>query len=294
MRHLAFRDWFRLTACLTVFLLNAGCGNKKPSEAPAESTEQAAAAVREEVLRSLHDSGLNKQLHASGVYDPTALHDITLVPHYLQQGNKAQAAMSLGIYMSDLGYLVDFRRTDLTRRYFDGCFVLANHVGLKKQFSHAVELRFSDIISGNESLEKIRDQLFNNAENMAQGDEFKKMHGSALTGYYIEELYHMVVFAQSSPTMTSDSLVQVRLEVAKALVNQQSQVSNLIGYFDHVQLKSEGNALYQDFLQMQAKYQALDKVRLLNLNDPSLILEDKEFQEIVSFIVSIRRKITEI
>jgi hypothetical protein len=98
--------------------------------------------------------------------------------------------------------------------------------------------------------------LFKDASNTAEQEEFKKLHPSALTGYYIEELSLLALFIKSCRTTeSSDSLFFAALS---AFANQKDKLDNLITNFDHVQLKSAGILAYQDLLLLQSKYLAID------------------------------------
>lgn len=92
-----------------------------------------AAAVRESVLKSFRASEATSQVRRLGAaFQPDLLSDITRSYHYLQLSNKGAAAANLGIYLSDLGYLIEFQQTAEVQRYFEACFLLANNVGMKK------------------------------------------------------------------------------------------------------------------------------------------------------------------
>ncbi len=253
--------------------------------------EVQSAAVRDSVLQSFQTSAVTAQLHAfEDSCRQDFLHDIVQVHHYLQLSNKGAAAANLGIYMSDLGYLIKCRQKALVQQYFDGCFLLANYVGMEKQFSHAIELRFAEIISGNEAVEKFLDPLFKDATNTSSGEEFKKMHGAALTGYYVEELYHLARFAQAHTKMEHSDRLALR-DGLYMLIEQRNELGYLIDYFDHVKLKPEGNAVYRELLTMQREYQMLDRMRWLHEDDPALILQDMHLKNIVDQIILIRAKI---
>ncbi len=285
------RRFVRLAVCgVMLLLLLPGCGGKKAVPQENADLVENADQTREQVLKSLRESGITRQfpLSASG-FQPEAVHDISRVHDYLKQGNKAIPALQLGVYMSDLGYLVDFGKKEEARQYFEGCVLLANDVGLNRQFSQAVELRFGEIISGNEALGKSLDRLYQYADNSS--DEFKKMHAAALTGYYVEELYHLVVFVQSSTRDENGS--GLRMKAVQTLLGQKEEVGNLIGYFDHLDLKPEGILLYQDFLKMQAIYMALETDRLMKTTDLAAIQQDRNFADIMNSITSIRKTITE-
>ena len=114
---------------------------------------------------------------------------------------------------------------------------------MKKQFSQAIQLGFNEIIAGDTNLEKSLAVVFKDASNTAEQEEFKKLHASALTGYYIEELYLLAFYLKAyHSTDGSDSLFFAALN---AFVNQKDELDNLITYFDQVQLKSAGLTAYQ-------------------------------------------------
>jgi hypothetical protein len=267
------------------------CGGKPAvTEQAAIQNDSSALQATNEVLQSLRESGITRQFSADGsVFQAEAVHDINKSHDYLHQSNKAAAAIRLGIYMSDLGYLMEFDRRDQAKRYFEECLLLANHVGLQELFSKAVEVRFSDIISGNADLQRDLGRLFKHATNTAAADEFKKIHAAALAGYYIEELYHLTLFIQTAPQQ--ENLSPLRMKALQTLLSQKDEVGNLIRYFDHLELKPEGIALYQEYLKMQSGYQSLDADRLLKETNEMIILQDKKFNEILASIISIRNRI---
>ena len=160
---------------------------------------------------------------------------------------------------------------------------------MKKQFSQAIQFGFNEIIAGDKKLEKSLDHRFKDASNTAEQEEFKKLHASALTGYYIEELYLLASFVKSyNSTDSADSVFFVALRV---FANQKDELDNLISYFDHIQLKPEGISAYQDLLALQTKYLALDSDRLLHEPDAKLVLQDKSLQDIFDSLFSFRKRI---
>ena len=280
-----------LALCLFCSIFVSSCSSKKnDNKKNVETEEQQAKAVRENVVESFRASAINVQLHTWGETFPEGLlNDVTRSHHYLQLKNQGAAAVNLGIYISDLGLAVVFNKSREVQRYFDACFLLADYVGMKKQFSKVVSLQFPEIISGNENMDGSLDRLFDNAQNTT--DEFKRMHADALAGYYIEELYHLVKFAQSA---SADNDHQARLTSLKLVLDQSSALSNLVRYFDHLKLKPQGITVYQNFLSMQAKYLTSGIAGLRHETDPLIILQNKGFQELASQIVVTRRSITDL
>ena len=275
--------------CFCIFLL-IGCGTKKNDGEKIDKGVPDAAAVRDDVLKSLRSSQVTNQLKFSRQYfDNGLLNDVDRTNHYLKAGNKGAAAANLGIYMSDLSCLIAHGKRDEASRYFQACLALSEFIGMKKQFSQAVQLGFNEIIAGDKNLEKSLAVLFQDASNTAEQEEFKKLHASALTGYYIEELSLLALFLKSyRTTESSDSLFFAALS---AFANQKDELDNLITYFDHVQLKSAGLSAYQDLLTLQSKYLALDNTKLLQEADPKVILRDKTLQDIFDSLFSLRQRI---
>ncbi len=292
--HFFSRQYIVFHSCffyLTILLL-AGCGSGAKND-KTEFKESDASAKKDEVLNTLRRSQITKQLHSSGeFFHREALHDISKTNHYLLLSNKAVAAANLGVYMSDLGYLVEFENNDASR-YFDACLLLSEYAGIKKQFSNAVELRFQEIISGNEAIEQSMSKAFNGAENESQGEDFKKHHAAALTGYYFEELYHLVTIVKWYENKSlADTTTQVVRSAIHSLLNQKQEINNLVGYYDHIKIQSKGILLYQDLLRLQKLYQTPDIDRMLNESNLTAVLQNKNTQDIFNSIIAIRDGIT--
>jgi hypothetical protein len=275
--------------CFCIFVL-IGCGTKKGDEGKIDKEVFDAAAVRDDVLKSLRSSQITRELKFSRqLFDNGLLNDVDRTNHYLKKGNKGAAAANLGIYMSDLSCLIAHGKRDEASRYFQACLALSEFVGMKKQFSQAIHLGFNEIIAGDKNLENSLAVLFKDAGNTAQEEEFKKLHASALTGYYIEELYLLGIYLKSyRSTDGSDSLFFAALG---AFANQKDELNNLITYFDHVQLKPAGISAYQDLLSLQSKYMEMDSKQLLQESDPKVVLRDKTLQDIFDVLFSLRQRV---
>ena len=261
------------------------CSNSS-SKKESESAELAAQEARQGVLRGINEAGLNLNVYARSAFQEDAVHDISLIPSYIVNGNKSATALILGLFMSDLGYVNAFGKPVETQRFFEGCFLLANDIGMKKQFEHAIDLQFADILSGKQNLSPSQEKILNNAENRVDSAEFKKLHAAALAGFYIEELYHMVIYLESSAV--ADSLVMQTFQI---LMSQRQHLNNLVGYFDHLPMKPEGIALYMDILKLQEKYQEIDPALLSKAIFPAA-RQDEPYADILASIKIIRGKIT--
>ena len=272
-----------------IFLL-IGCGTKNSDRENADKVVNDAAGVRDDVLKSLRSSQITEQLRFSReTFDKGLLNDVDRTNHYLKAANKGAAAANLGVYMSDLSCLITHGKRDEANRYFQACMTLSEYIGMKKQFSQAIQTGFNDIIEGDEKLEKSLANLFKDATNTAEQEEFKKLHASALTGYYVEELYLLASFLKSYRSPDGpDSVFFVALSV---FANQKDELNNLITYFDHVQLKPAGISAYQDLLSLQAKYLAMESERLLQETDPKIVLRNKSLLDIFDSLFSLRERV---
>jgi len=271
-----------------------GCGTKQSPPEQSDFVEGDAVTIRDKVLNTLRASRVTAQLYSSDIgVDSGFLNNVNRTDQYLKAGDKGAVAANLGIYLSDLSFLVVFDQRDDANRYFDACLRLSEFLGMKKQFGESIHFGFNEILAGDQKLQKSFDRMFKDANNVSAGDEFKKLHSSALTGYYIEELYHLVSFLRSTKPEQGNP-AQIFFTTLTTLIDQKNELNNLVSYFDHMDLKPEGISLYQDLLSLQASYLALDGPRLLSKNDPSLIVEDKTLADIFESISLIRTKITDL
>jgi hypothetical protein len=288
-KHFGSRLLFYFYGFIMGIFLLTGCEKKGNSvEEKTDVDVRDAEVVRNNVLKSLHTSDVTNQLQfSSESFAKGLLNDVDRTNHYLRRG-KGVAAANLGIYLSDLSCLLAHDRRDEAGRYFEACLALSKYIGMEKQFSQAIQFGFNEIIAGDEKLQKSLADEFKNATNTAQEEEFKKAHASALTGYYIEELYHLSFFLQSHNSVDQDSVFFVAFGV---FMNQKDELNNLVTYFDHFKLKSEGISAYQDLLALQAKYFALDRDRLLRETNASHLLQDKSLMDIFDSLSSLRKRI---
>jgi hypothetical protein len=273
---------------LCIFLV-IGCGTKKSDGDPDKDVNNAAV-VRDDVLKSLRSSRIPDQVRFSReAIDNGLLNDVDRTNHYLKAGNKGAAAANLGVYMSDLSSLITHGKRDEANRYFQACLTLSEFIGMKKQFSQAIHLGFNDIIEGDENLQKSLDVLFEDATNTAEQKEFKKLHASALTGYYIEELYLLASYLKFY--RSTDGPDSVFFLAFRTFATQKDELNNLITYFDHVQLTSAGISAYQDLLSLQASYLKMESERLLQETDPKVVMRDKSLLDAFDVLYSLRKQI---
>ena len=279
-------------SAFTLCIILIGCGSKQNEGEKTENAKQDAAAASDDVLKSLRSSQVTDRVRfADENFDKGLLNDVDRANHYLSKGDKGASAVNLGIYMSDLSCLIAHGKREEASRYFQACLTLSESIGMKKQFIKAVQLHFNEIISGDEKLKKSMAELLKDASNTAELEEFKKLHASALTGYYIEELYLLASFIRSHDT-PRDSIFAATLRV---FASQKDELGNLIAHFDHLQLKSPGISAYQELLTLQKRYWAMDTDRFLSLQEtnPDLVLNDKSIQDVFETLFSLRKRIVD-
>jgi hypothetical protein len=269
--------------CLTLFLQS--CNTKKQDTTEAPAVRQVDTLLRDQVLGSVRSSPITDRLYNNGLpFRRDLLHNTDLTDRYLKKANKHIAAANLGIYLSDLTYVMGFGELEEGKRYFESCYRISEYVGMKKQLGNAIQTGFAAILENDTTLQTTVQSIFDDAANNASGEDFKKLHITALTGYYIEELYHLVSLLQTQPPLPDSVAVNIL-----AVVSDQSQeLNNLIGCFDHVHMKQEGIPVYQDLLSLQAQYLALDRERT---NKQALKINDKRLTGIFNTITSIRTAI---
>ena len=280
--------WCILSLQVMTFLL--GCGTKNDRQAAKhEFNEQDATTTQNAVLRSLRTSEVTTRIFSTGVeFNIALLNDVDHVSRYARR-DKGVAAANFGVYLSDLKYAAAFDEEEYVKRYFEACLRLSEYCGIKKEFTQAVQFHFDEIIAGDEAFQKSVQKQIKDADNVSKGEEYQKAHASALAGYYIEELYHLVSFMQLYASETKAD--QVFSTLFETLITQKNELNSLIGYFDHIQLKTGGISAYQELLSIQKMYLALNTDQLLQETNPSLILKNKDLQQISEAIRSIRNRI---
>jgi hypothetical protein len=206
-----------------------------------------------------------------------------------------KAAMNLGVYTADIGYLVSYDKTQEAIDYLNSCKTLADNLGVLGSFDIELLKRFESNISNKDSLSIMLNQTIQQTEKLLRDDARSKLAVLVLTGSFIEGLYISTGLVNSYPKdlLPADTRNVILTPVIQVILNQQKSVSNLLKMLTSVEQTEPVTSIVADVIELEKAYNALDIEDQIASNRADLMLSDKNLVQITEIVGRIRTLITE-
>ena len=223
-----------LLAALVV--LSCGDSNKKSKselEAEAEVYAEAEKQLIEEIDKVVMDmpspSEVPYLLMATGAdFSGSLINNIDNASKYYNSPDKA--AMNLGAYSTDIGYLSSYDQTQDALKYLETCQKLADQIGVASAFELDVIERFEQNIGNKDSLANILDYAMEVAHEKLQATDRLQMVALVLSGSYIEGLYLscMVLDTYPDDVLTPEQKNLVLEPLIRVIIDQRKPLNDII------------------------------------------------------------------
>ncbi len=233
-------------------------------------------------------------LQATGAeFNETLLHDRKKVDSYNTKNDKA--AMNLGVYVADIGYLTSYDKTQDAIDYLTACKTLADNLGLIGTFDSELGKQFEANISNKDSLAHLLDRTIKQAEAFLIDDNRNKLAALIVTGSFIEGLYISTGLIKSYPKniLPEDSRNLVLTPLMRVVLEQRKAVSELLKILSSVEQTGNIATITGDLKNLEAAYSKLNIEEQIKNNRADLVLTDKNLEEITTIVEKVRKDITE-
>jgi hypothetical protein len=233
-------------------------------------------------------------LQATGAeFNETLLHNRNKVDSYNTKNDKA--ALNLGVYVADIGYLTSYDKTQDAIDYLGACKTLADNLGLVGTFDSELGKEFEANISNKDSLAHLLDRTIKQAEAFLIDDNRNKLASLIVTGSFIEGLYISTGLIKSYPKniLPEDSRNLVLTPLMRVVLEQRKAVSELLKILSSVEQTGSLGAITADLKSLEAAYSKLNIEEQIKNNRADLVLTDKNLEEITTIVEKVRKDITE-
>jgi hypothetical protein len=233
-------------------------------------------------------------LQATGAeFNETLLHDRNKVDSYNTKNDKA--ALNLGVYVADIGYLTSYDKTQDAIDYLGSCKTLADNLGLIGTFDSELGKEFEANISNKDSLAHLLDRTIKQAEAFLIDDNRNKLASLIVTGSFIEGLYISTGLIKSYPKniLPEDSRNLVLTPLMRVVLEQRKAVSELLKILGSVEQTGNIGTITSDLKSLEAAYSKLNIEEQIKNNRADLVLTDKNLEEITTIVEKVRKDITE-
>jgi hypothetical protein len=292
----------RLSIILLTFLAIVGlwsCGDSK-KEQDQNSTEfnDAEESVKEQIKGLVYGipspSEIPYLLQRTGAeFNQSLLNDRKKADSYGSRSDKA--ALNLGVYTTDIGYLSSYDKTQEAIDYLNAAKKLADNLGVIGTFDTEVLKSFESNIANKDSLASILDKAVKSTDKYLQDDSKTRLAALLLTGSFIEGLYISTGLIKSYPKdiLPDDSRNLILTPLITVILNQEKSVDELAKMLASIDQAEPIASLSKDVQDLQASYRALNIEEQIKNNRSDLVLTDKHLSEITTIVERIRKSIVE-
>lgn len=214
------------------------------------------------------------------------------VDQYTTRNDKA--ALNLGVYAADIGYLTSYDKTQEAIDYLTACKTLSDNLGLIGTFDAELLQKFEENISNKDSLTRLLDRTIKKSETFLKDDSRNKLSSLVIAGSFIEGLYIATGLIKSYPKdiLPEDSRNLVLTPLMSVVLKQKRSVSEMVKMLSAAEQTETVAAIVEDLKTLEQTYQNLNIEEQIKNNRSDLVLTDKNLEGITTLLEKIRKNIT--
>ncbi|HEY5918672.1 MAG TPA: hypothetical protein VIU13_14755 [Chryseolinea sp.] len=284
-----------LSALIAIGL--ASCGPSTPKEKDSEETGQADS-LKGQIEGLMDDmpspSEIPYMLQTTGAeFNESLINPRDKADQYASITNKA--ALNLGVYAADIGYLVSYEKTQDAIDYLNSAKALADGLGIIGSFDLEVLSQFEKNLSNKDSLAQLLDKTVKETEKYLQDDNRNKLSAMVVAGSFIESLYISTGLVKTYPKdlLPTDAKNLILTPLIRVVLDQKSSVSVLVKMLSGVEQTEPITTIVADLKALETQYAALNIEDQIKNNKANLVLSDKNLVEITNIVEKLRKSITE-
>jgi hypothetical protein len=230
-------------------------------------------------------------LQLSGAdFNPTLVNASAKSTGYTTTTDKA--ALNLGIYASDIGYLSVYDKTQDVITYLKSAEKLANHLGLNNTFGTDMQQRFQKNVNNKDSLVKIVDETMSYVNSFLKEGNRDATAALIVTGSFVEGLYLSTGLIEKYPKdVPADVRNQTLTSLITSITKQEESLDDLIEILQEVKADPQAQAYLTQMQDLKKQFEALNLDDQIKQNRGDLMINDKTLTGITAKVKQIRGKI---
>lgn len=281
----------------TVFVLSScgsGSNNDKSGDFDAAKTleEEITHLVSEDFPRPSEIPYLVMQTGAE--YNQLLINGRENVDTYISQPD--EAALNLGVYAADMGYLASYDKTQESIEYFQTCKRIADELGIMSGFDPAMVDSVESNIGNREKLTSLLDKSVDQASQYMGTGANSKIGALIITGSFVESLYLATGIVNTYPKAAftdQNQRMQILTPLIALVLKQKSSVAEVRDMLTKVDQTGRVTKILSDWKELEAAYTALEPLQeQIRKNSGTLQFDDQTLAGVSRTIERIRADIT--
>jgi hypothetical protein len=290
-------QFIRLTLSGLLAIGLAACGSSSSDKEKNASEFDDAEGLEEQIEELIYNipppSEIPYLLQATGAeFNESLINDRAKADQYASRTDKA--ALNLGVYAADIGYLSSYDKTQEAIEYLNSAKSLADGLGVIGSFDLEVLQQFEANISNKDSLSHLLDRTLEKTQMFLKDNNRNKLSAMVITGSFVEGLYISTGLVRTYPTdiLPTDAKNLVLTPIIRIILDQKTSLSEVIKMVDRVEQTDEVASILADLKALEAEYASLNIEEQIRNNNANLVLSDKNLVEITNIVDRVRTGIT--
>lgn len=287
-----------LFSFLTIIGLWSCGGSKEDKNQNSEEFNEAEESLKEQIKDLVYNipspSEIPYLLQATGAdFNQSLLNDRKKADSYGSRSDKA--ALNLGVYTTDIGYLSSYDKTQEAIDYLNAAKKLADNLGVIGTFDTEVLKSFESNISNKDSLASILNMAVQKTDKYLKDDSKNKLAALLITGSFVEGLYISTSLIKTYPKdiLPDDARNLILTPLVRVILEQEKSVDEMEKMLSSIDQSEPIGSLNADIKSLQASYRSLNIDEQIKNNRSDLVLTDKHLSEITSIVEKMRKSIVE-
>ena len=291
--------YFVISPLIAIALASCGSSSsdKDKNAAEFEDADENLKQQLEELIYNIPSpSEIPYLLQATGAeFNESLINPRTKVDQYASRTDKA--ALNLGVYAADIGYLSSYDKTQQAIDYLNSAKTLADNLGVIGSFDVEVLQKFEANISNKDSLTRLLDRTIKKTQAYLADDNRNKLSALVVTGSFIEGLYISTGLVKSYPKdlLPSDARNLVLTPIIRVILDQKKSVSDMVKMLSSTSVEQTEpvTTIASDLKLLESAYASLNIEEQIRNNKANLVLSDANLIEITNIVEKIRTNITQ-
>ena len=226
-------------------------------------------------------------------FNEALVHDEKKASQYTTRNDKA--AINLGVYAADIGYLASYDKTQEAIDYLAACKTLSDNLGVTGTFDNELIKKFEDNVSNKDSLTRLVDKTIKESETYLQGSNRRELSPLIIAGSFIEGLHLSTGLVKTYPKniLPEDNRNVILTPVMRVILDQKASVSELVRILSAADDTEIVKAILPDLKALEQTYRDMNIDEQIERNRSDLVLTDKNLEGITTLVGKMRKTITD-
>lgn len=298
MKSSVIKNWSAKGLLMAMMLMAYSCGSDKKQESSSGEFDEAASELKEKVEAIIYEipspSEIPFIIQATGAeFIPGLVNDLNKNEKYA--ASTKVAAMNLGVYASDIGYLVTYDKVQDALNYMDACLNLGESLGLQSTIDVSLIEKFEANLGQKDTLASIINEAIQQSDDYLKENERNNIAALVIGGTFIEGLYIATQIVDSYPKdiLSDDERNLVLTPLIRIVLEQETPLANMISLLKSIDNKGDWiEGLINSLEELKRNYEELNVEELLDDNKANIVLSDAVLERITTQVKKVRKTVT--